>query len=54
MHDMIGLAMLVELSRKDGRRKHEFEHLLEKPPFRSRLYHLLRKMRGGKTTKGPD
>ncbi len=48
MHDMLGLAMLFELSKKDGRRKHEFDHLIEKHPLRARLrriarlFHLIR------------
>lgn len=38
MHDMIGLAMLFELTKNDGRRKHEFDHLIERNPIRARLY----------------
>jgi hypothetical protein len=34
MHDMLGFAMLVELSQKPRRRKLEFDHLREKGPFR--------------------
>jgi hypothetical protein len=40
MHDMIGLAMLLELTKKDGRRKHEFDHLIEAHPVRARLRRL--------------
>ena len=37
MHDMFGLAMLFELARTDARRRHEFDHLIERHPLRTRL-----------------
>lgn len=37
MHDMLGLAMLFELSKNDARRRHEFDHLIDKHPLRTRL-----------------
>lgn len=37
MHDMFGLVMLFELAKNDARRKHEFDHLIEKHPIRARL-----------------
>jgi len=45
MHDMFGFAMLFELSSKDGRRKHEFDHLIEKHPLRARLRRIARLFR---------
>ena len=45
MHDMLGLAMLFELSRNDARRKHEFDHLIEKHPLRARLYRVVKAFR---------
>lgn len=42
MHDMLGLAMLFELSKNDGRRKHEFDHLIEKHPLRTQLHRIAR------------
>lgn len=53
MQDMFGLAMLFELSRKDGRRKHEFDHLCERTPIRSRLYRLVQSLLTARKTKGP-
>jgi hypothetical protein len=54
MQDMFGLAMLFELSQKDGRRKHEFDHLRETAPLRTRLFRLLRALRVTRIAKGPD
>lgn len=45
MHDMFGLAILFELSKKDGRRKHEFDHLRETTPIRTRFLRFVRALR---------
>ncbi|WP_168168886.1 hypothetical protein [Shinella sp. HZN7] len=42
MSDLFGLVVLLELSRKSARRKHEFEHLLDTTPVRTRLHRLAR------------
>lgn len=54
MQDMYGLAILFELSQKDGRRKHEFDHLRETTPLRARFVRFLRTLRIVKTAKGPE
>ncbi|MGQ3212097.1 hypothetical protein [Shinella sp.] len=54
MQDMYGLAILFELSQKDGRHKHEFDHLRETPPLRTRFFRFLRAFRLSKTVKGPE
>lgn len=51
MQDMYGLAVLFELSQKDGRRKHEFDHLRETPPLRTRFFRFLRTLRLSKTPR---
>jgi hypothetical protein len=53
MQDMFGLAMLFELSQKDGRRKHEFDHLRETTLLRTRLFRFLRALRIPKTANAP-
>jgi hypothetical protein len=45
MSELFGLVILMELSRKDGRRKHEFEHLRETRPFRARLHRFMQALR---------
>lgn len=54
MHDMFGLAILFELSKKDGRRKHEFDHLRETKPLRTRLLRFMRPLRRLATAKDPE
>lgn len=54
MQDMYGLAILFELSQKDGRRKHEFDHLRETAPLRTRFVRFLRALCIPKTAKGPE
>jgi hypothetical protein len=54
MQDMYGLAILFELSQKDGRRKHEFDHLRDTAPLRTRFFRFLRALRTPRTIKGPE
>lgn len=54
MQDMFGLAILFELSQKDGRRKHEFDHLRERTPLRTRFFRFVRSLYLSRTPKGPE
>lgn len=54
MLDMMGMALLFEMMRKEGMRRREFESRQTAPPARSRLIALLRFFQPSRTTKGPE